>query len=249
MYQNTKIWEWLHHNVETYDIDVISMSWNYGYKYIDFNSNILPLIDSLYQKGVFMISAIRNGGKYEGSDFPTDRPYVYAVGSIDHENRGKGSDSTYYSKKGYFTGSATSPCNDERIFCSSYGSDTFGEKALDFVMLGNGVPILLQNGSWVYDMGTSFSTPYLAAAALIAIYAFNKGSFHRYGTYKDPSASEIYDLLKSAASSEDIFGGAHWRTRYGWGYVDLLELYNEAYSEAYYGGGSSGGGSSKRYFY
>ena len=55
--------------------------------------------------------------------------------------------------------------------CNRYGASTSSDQgALDFVIPGNGVPVVNYNeNAWVYSTGTSFSTPYLAAASLIAI--------------------------------------------------------------------------------
>lgn len=96
-------------------------------------------------------------------------------------------------------------------------------------MPGHGVPQLYSAGTlirlWFYGYGTSLSTPYLAAAAIIGSYGYNKGYDTILGP-KRPSSSLLHTLLKGAASREGVF-----HTRYGYGYIDLLELYNEAYAK------------------
>ncbi len=152
----------------------------------------------------------------------------------------------YYSVKSSCSGIAAAAC-DDNTFCSDYGTNDPNSPAdLDFVMPANGIPILkvhddqFINGAWrrtrewVYDKGNSFSTPYLATSALVAIYAYNRGHYLKSGTYSDPTVQVLYELLKNASSGE-----GKWSLRMGWGYVDLLELFGEALDKGYYDAPSS----------
>ena len=76
-----------------------------------------------------------------------------------------------------------------------------------------------------YGTGTSYSTPYLAAAALVAVLAYNLGYRDTGASYSDPSASQIYSMLRNAASRS-----SDWDQKLGFGYIDLYELYSEAYA-------------------
>ncbi|RMG23036.1 MAG: hypothetical protein D6732_25125 [Methanobacteriota archaeon] len=209
------IWDWILNNVDSYDIDVISMSFNV---YLLPPWNVISRILDIADKGVFMVSAIGNDGRYHGGTFPQGLPDVYAVASVDHENRYRQFGRFFQeSKKGEYTGSAGwSP------FTTSYGSEYNQDpsEAVDFAMPGNGVPIYVGGGRWEYAMGTSFSTPYLAASALIAVYAYNMGfrsvAIH---SFSDPTPTEIYQLLRdssSSSTSHNVYNG------WGWIYLDIL---------------------------
>ncbi len=204
-------WQWLLDNVATYDI--VSMS----YSSPNMSDQEKALMNQLAQRGVFMVTTIGNDGVYAGDAYPQALPYVYAVGSVDHEDR--------YSRlqeasMGDYSGSAPgSP------FSTSYGSnDPSSPEIVDFAMPGNGVPVYVGGGQWVYSMGTSFSTPYLAASVLIAIYAYNLGFSSVKKYFSDPSTSELYQLLKDSASSKNAFSIYN-----GWGWIYLDILYDLAY--------------------
>ncbi len=238
---NNHPWKWIKDNVARYDIDIITASVSTGY---EASEEVKNTIAEIHNKGVFMVTAIGNKGIYEGNNFPQEHQYFYTVGSVDHEDRAAWAPSweicrswfyckpTYYyyvngnSWKGHHTGEA--PVS---TFGSSYGSGTASHaEALDFVMPGHGIPALsYKEGKWRDSMGTSLSAPYLAAAAVIAVYAYNLGYKARNGYEVDPNPSLVYDLLKDASHS--IMGG--WHYRFGWGHVNLLELYNEAYMKGY----------------
>ena len=92
-------------------------------------------------------------------------------------------------------------------------------------MPGNGVLTAQFDGTAYvakYSIGTSFSTPYLAAAALIAQYAYFLGNEQIYGSgdYLTPSA--LYEVLKVSSSRTT------WDPYLGWGYIDLEYLYDYA---------------------
>ncbi len=249
VYKNKFLWEWLKDNVERYDIDVITMSLSYPDSVAGDTSEIDRIISEIYNKGVFMVTSIGNDGIYEGDAFPNRHPYFYAIGSVDHEDRAAYvnevkicydgrkwtycKSTTYRSNgnswKGHYTGEA--PVS---TYKSSYGSMTVNHaEAMDFVMPGHGVPLAsFVDGKWKYAQGTSFSTPYLAAAALVAIFAYNLGFRANRGYEVDPSPSVIYSLLKDSASS--IIGS--WHYRYGWGHVTLTDLYDNAYAKGYVAG-------------
>ncbi len=176
--KNGQLWDWIIKNVDTYDIDIIIKAT----KTSDEQIYVWNDIYELHAKGVFMVDSIGNDGKNHKDDFYGKHPKAYFVGSIDHENRGgKVSKCTriwrhtycydvtvndLYSRKGWYSGAAL-----QSNLQSSYGASTSSDQgALDFVMPGNGVPVVNYNeDAWVYSTGTSFSTPYLAAASLIAI--------------------------------------------------------------------------------
>ncbi len=223
---SSALWDWIINNYRTFNIDVISMSFNYQPTTDFTDSYITGLSDE-----IFLVTSIGNRGENEGSSIPQKYENVYAVGSIDHENRGTSSDPDYYSMKDHYSGSAIGAvCSRDE--CSFYGDTTLGgATSLDFVMPGNGVPIYDFNaGSWKYGALTSFSTPYLAAAAQIARYAYTEGYASQNGA--PPTTVDrfiIYEILKTVAdipSSSDL-----WNQRYGWGYVDLLDVYNWAYEK------------------
>lgn len=182
------------------------------------------------------------------------------MASIDHENRGAWRtgirrifgipydtyqywDDDYKSKAGYLSGEAQEAKDDQagcrdhtRLpFCSAYGHNTVTDPyKIDFVMPSHGVPaayylISEKARVWYYSWGTSYSAPYLSAAALIATYAYNLGYHAKSKTsYKDPSASTLYSLLLWTASNNGF-----WSDKLGYGYVDLYELYHEAYDKGY----------------
>ena len=258
--QDTTIWKWLRDNVDTYDIDVISMSWNIFTKtpYSAVSSiGVSSVIDELYNKGVFMVTAMGNAGEYTGNYFPQNHEHVYGVGSVDHESRGEyfttgyvhhflgfswttystTYDPDYYSRMGSPSGDAVgSPLK------TSYGTSNPGPSATDFAMPGNGVPVREPYVTvYRYGMGTSYSTPYFAAAVLVGIHAFNLGHLHTGYVYKDPSVDKLYQLLKEAAS-----GGGNFNYKLGYGSINLLDLYDGAYNAGWFvgAGGSLSGSSS-----
>ncbi len=209
------LWEWMRDNIDTYDIDVISMSFSlYDTPSLDV---MLRMVD-VAEKGVFMVSSIGNDGVYNGNAFPQDHPDVFAVGSVDHEDRYMYLGRVFKeSSKGDYTGNAFwSP------FTTSFGSDyqKDSSEAVDFAMPGNGIPVYVGGGRWEYSMGTSFSTPYLVASALIAIFAYNMG-FRSIAmqSFSDPTPTELYQLLRDSSSSptsHSIYNG------WGWIYLDVL---------------------------
>ncbi len=214
------IWTWLRDNANVFDIDVITISLNSGTS----NAVVSSRIEDLYAKGIFMISSIGNEGIYQGNVFPQSHSKIYAVGSVDHEDRGTTSDPDKYSKEGFYSGFAVS----SDLYSSYGGPYASRADSLDFTMPGNGVPIVSYNqNQWVYGVGTSFSAPYLAAAALIAVYAYNQGYLSAGGVFSDPSAATIYSILKSVSSQN------RYDSNNGWGYVTFLSVYNQAYSEGY----------------
>ncbi len=228
--QFSKMLEWLNNAVVPYHIKVLSMSFsgpNPGN-----NTQVKNLITSLYLNGVFQVTSIGNEGIFAGNRFPQNHRYVYAVGSVDHESRGFPWDGDYFSSYGKFTGDVAYYKNHDcssvlTTFCSSFGDSSFGDKSTDFVMPGNGVlTAQFHAGVYVakYSMGTSFSTPYLAAAALIAQYAYFSGHQRNYGRGDYLSPSELYDVLKVSSSRST------WDPYLGWGYIDLDYLYDYAWS-------------------
>ncbi len=248
-------WEWIYDNQAKYDIDVISISLGNKEGKIedDMRQNFWfnDWISKLRSSGVFIAAAMGNDGTNKNS-YLTSHPDIFGVGSIDHEDRGGWRKTTkrigwfsftysywdddYQSVKGQFSGWSDQAlelgCSHEAVYCSSYGgsSETDPFKT-DFVMPGNGVPVALdvpRDDNWVYATGTSISTPYLSAAALIAISAYNMGYHSKSGQYRDPSVNKLYDLLKWASSQNGILDQC-----LGYGYVDLVELYNEAYQRGY----------------
>ncbi|RMG41499.1 MAG: hypothetical protein D6732_02385 [Methanobacteriota archaeon] len=250
---DNEIWRWIANNVENYNIKVISTSFNVK----DFPNFDSTVFDYIYAQGVFMATSIGNKQRDDGDDFPQFHPYVYAVGSIDHETRTKSNDPNYYySKENKYSGD-NDACNsreqEERThtLCASYGYWDFNtnpSEALDFVMPGNGVPVAFNptlnqiiNGYVLrYDKGTSFSAPYLAATALVAIYAYSQGYYSVAGRLSYPSVSQIYDLLKDNAYSP--YTG--WDRKLGWGMPLIMDVYGAAYGEGAWDATSttSGGG-------
>ncbi|RMG42525.1 MAG: hypothetical protein D6732_00800, partial [Methanobacteriota archaeon] len=241
-------WEWILNNIDTYQIKVVSISQFFP---ILFVSQVNNLITQIHNKGVIIVSSMGNDGRDRGDRFPQSHPYVYGISSIDHENRGGWRDggffgyyydSDYKSRKGYFSGLAEEAgldpvnhqgehenCDDPHKppFCSSYGSISDASKRTDFVMPGHGVLTGTSIGgvfTYYYSYGTSFSAPYLAAAALLVHHAYaigaNKGTVPT--RYPFLSVDTVLDLLKSASSR------VSWHRLYGWGYIDLYKLFVEA---------------------
>lgn len=98
-------------------------------------------------------------------------------------------------------------------------------------MPGNGVPVAIKvprDKNWYYTTGTSISTPYLSTAVLITISAYNMGYHSKSGQHRDPNVDKLYELLMGASSQNGI-----WDQYLGYGYVDLLELYHDAYQKGY----------------
>jgi hypothetical protein len=81
----------------------------------------------------------------------------------------------------------------------------------------HGVPAADLN-NWKYSWGTSFSTPYMVAGALIAILGYNEGHYHRTGSFKSPTASITLEILKSTAS---LGKNNDWNQYLGWGYFKI----------------------------
>ena len=73
--------------------------------------------------------------------------------------------------------------------------------------------------------GTSFFAPYLAAAVVIAIYAYWLG-----GAAGDPTAQQIYSFLQGASSGS-------WNQFLGYGLIR-----NKVYDIAYFAGKATSGG-------
>ena len=246
---DNEIWRWIDDNIGVYNIKVISTSFNAKTNdYTDFDSTIF---DRIHAKDVFMVSSIGNENSIEGYDFPQFHPYVYSVGSIDHETRGTSRDPDYYSVENQYSGYSDACRDHDNRFtlCSSYGSLDYNinpSTALDFVMPGNGVPVAFNpsinqiiNGYVLkYEKGTSFSTPYLAAVVLVAIYAYSEGYFSVAGYFKYPSVSKIYDLLKDNAFSPY----AGWDMRFGWGMPLIMDVFGDAYGDGIWDATSSGNG-------
>ncbi len=230
-------------------------------------------ISAISGKGVMMLAAMGNDGKKTSrSSFPVNQPGVRGVGSIDHENRGDYFDPqdpnnwqttkwdpTFYSGKDRFSGTTNqgkfykSGCYDRfsTPFCSAWGdNDTSYKTHTDFVMPGNGVPTAYWTQVWYtytavyyYAFGTSISTPYLAAASIIAYHGYILGYLSNGGRSYLSISPDIYGILK--ASSFSPIGG--WDQKYGWGTVKLDDVYSNAYALGKYdasysnSGGNTGG--------
>ena len=235
------IWRYLYNNINTYNIVGITMSWLVAR---NAKPPVRRVIRDLFNEGVFISASAGNEGANISRSvlFPQSLPEVYTIGSVDHENRGKWVtepylhyDSDYYSVKGKYSGFSQDArdnpgrCSDasKYPFCSNYGYGRNGTSALDFVMPGYGIPYPYGVGAarvWRYGVGTSFSEPYFAAAVLIAHYAYNLGYFAESGRYARPGRAVIYQILLHE-SSRSTFA-----TRYGYGYLDVFDVYNYAYS-------------------
>ncbi len=258
---DSRIWEWIKNNVGQYNIKVISTSINTGYAKAKNHTNT-DLITEIYEQGVFMVAAIGNDGwgiPNRGDFFPNYHPYVYSVGSIDHETRGKSNDEDYYSVENRYSGFSQA-CKEKKNYltlCASYGDrwDDNSSEALDFVMPGNGVPVafeptieqVLHGQVLEFAPGTSYSAPYLAATALVAIYGYSQAYYSVTETYVYPSVSMIYDFLKeNSFSPED---GHH--QRYGWGMPFVSSVYAGAYAKGLVDAppASSGGGGNEWLLY
>lgn len=250
MYSDTSPWGWILNNIDTYQIKVVSIS-----QYFSIDPSIVSqvnnLITQIHNKGVTIVSSMGNDGRDRGDRFPQSHPYVYGVSSIDHENRGGWRDgglfglyydSDYKSHKGYFSGLAEEACLDhinhqgehancddshKLPFCSSYGSISNTAQRTDFVMPGHGILTGTSIGGvfiYYYSYGTSFSAPYLAAAVLLAYHAYAIGASQGTVPERYPflPVDTVLNLLKGASSRFS------WHQLYGWGYIDLHELFVEA---------------------
>lgn len=60
------------------------MSWSISAT-LDY-SDVTDRINDLHDAGVYIVSSIGNTGQNSGNTFPQRHQYVYAVGSIDHDN-------------------------------------------------------------------------------------------------------------------------------------------------------------------
>ncbi len=133
----TLVWQWILDNADKYNIRAVTMSWSI------FTSNVkqpvINILNSLYHKGIFMVSSLGNTGTQDGWHFPQNHQYVYAIGSVDHERR-IGSLTGFYS--GYAVQTSCASAKYYGSFCSLYGRDSEGASdSLDFAMPGNGVPV------------------------------------------------------------------------------------------------------------
>jgi hypothetical protein len=86
------------------------------------------------------------------------------------------------------------------------------------------VPYLTESATWKYGTGTSYSAPYLSAAAIIVNYGFTKGYFEMSCNTYNLATTQIFDFLRFSASSSDSF-----KFKYGYGYVDIFKAYERAY--------------------
>ncbi|RMG26997.1 MAG: hypothetical protein D6732_20615, partial [Methanobacteriota archaeon] len=212
---DSRMWEWIKNNIGQYNIRIISTSINTGYLLAKNQTNT-DLLTEIYEQGVFMVAAIGNDAWNDpnrGHYFPNYHPYVYSIGSIDHETRGNSDDEDYYSVENRYSGFSQACRDGENNFtlCASYGDewDVNPAEALDFVMPGNGVPIafeptiqqVLLGHVLEFASGTSYSAPYLAATALVAIYGYSQAYYSVAGSFAYPSVSMIYDFLKENAYS------------------------------------------------
>ncbi|MCY3412339.1 MAG: S8 family serine peptidase [Candidatus Heimdallarchaeota archaeon] len=211
-------------------------------------------------KGVILISSIGNAGQPEGHKFPSSHKYVYSVGSIDHEDRDETfsidewpfieTDDDFYSAKDQFTGTARfNSYTEDNIagcqsatagpFCSSWGSDsdTNPYYQTDFVMPGNGVPLLTSNGD-EYSTGTSFSAPYLAAVDYVAMYGFKMGYADHGGDVNDLTNTEIgelnlSELIYQALIDSSSGGGTYIDRYFGYGWVNIFDAYCYGFDVGY----------------
>ncbi|NPD88906.1 MAG: hypothetical protein HGN29_09275 [Asgard group archaeon] len=76
-------------------------------------------------------------------------------------------------------------------------------------------------GTWKYDCGTSYSTPYLAAIIALIITGYHNG----IGSSTDPSVQKVIEILLYASSRSTFFQLT------GYGYVDAYIAYGKAYTE------------------
>lgn len=246
LYDN-QMYDWIINNIETYNIKVMTSSFEKLGKF----SNRFKEIKN---RGVYLISAIGNDGKLRNSNdynsyFPSYLSQIRGIGSIDHENRGavKVVDfiagipieeyvSDYYSKKGSYSGGSIygqAYCEQEEgkgleTLCSSYGPDE--PRGIYYVMPGNGIPLLVSEDNdptfkFIYSLGTSFSAPLFAGITLIALYAFGQGWRSRTTTSVDyPDVAQIDQIFRHVSSRSS------WDIRLGWGYVTIPDLYEYAFS-------------------
>jgi hypothetical protein len=267
---DTKIWDWILDNRAEYNIKAISMSFGYR-DIVFTSPDVISKLNNLHTNGVFMITSMGNNGQNLGSLFPIAHQYVYSIGSIDHETRSvyhypcPGQPWWYggcwitSSVKDQFSGSSqqasllTEECYDPKKlpFCSSFGEGhRTSHRKMDFSMPGHGVPILKvaeSNFGWsyeskfIYGVGTSFSAPYLTAAAIIANYGFTKGYLAAGGSATNPSPSQIYNILQNVANNPDPYAVNYWSPRYGYGYIDFYDVYSFSYSLGYNSAPPGGG--------
>ena len=210
-----KIWEWIDDNQASKDIDIISWSWS---RDIDFKSSTTQAyFDSLINKGVIMISSAGNWGSYNNYNqgtgtyekYPQYYTDWYGIGSIDHETRSDGSGSTK-GQKSYFS--------------SWFESTTTENHIVNWLSPGHGIPALTYieyGGLWMYLLGTSGSTPYLAGIIALIITGYHNG----IGSSTDPTVQKVIDILQYA-SSRSTFD-----QQMGYGYIDVYTAYGKAYME------------------
>ncbi len=256
--------------IKTEDIRVISMSYfvspeklnEANYVNLDVEATNAIIENMTRENGVFFVVAIGNDGQETGDWWPIYLDSVYSVGSIDHEdlettvvdntkllNKFTGTSSV----KDQFTGNSEmaleypDKCKnpDELPFCSSWGYNNNANypysNSTDFLMPGNGVPVLVTSDNYVeYVSGTSYSAPYLAAAAYIGVSSLIK-NINSYNPnafaiiQSEPKLLEslqlsnnVYNLLKSVASRTKNSEGYNYQ--YGWGYVKVNEVFDAGLS-------------------
>ncbi len=267
LHKQTLLWNWLDRNIARYQIKTISMSFVAGVPMSQVSSNVTSKIQSIYNKGVMLIAASGNDGQYRPDYFPANHPLIYRIGSVDHENRGGDRtvllwgwypytyyDLDYKSVKGQYSGNSDfakdhpTECKDKdsiSVFCESYGPDSTekdNSRKIDFVMPGNGVPIVNYFTNleriFYYGFGTSFSTPYFAGLVMVANYAYNIG-YRGAGGGNPPllSTDTLYSLLKGVSSQY------YFTQHMGYGWLNALSVYQELWNWGYLmGAGSLPGG-------
>ncbi len=233
---DTRPYEWIKNNANFYDIDV-SISWittSLGSN----TSSILQTLTSLRDNmNVLTVNGIGNSGTNERLKYPTQFYSVYSISSQDHENRGPADNPDYYSKIGYFSGLSEyglancpkPPLTDpDTTLCSSWGDSSITDPgAVHFAMPGNGIPAIesiYPDPVFMYDMGTCFSAPMAAAAALVGVYAFNKATRIKTGTQRDPYWFELYDFLRESSQYPN-----NWNSKLGYGHINLHSVYWAVY--------------------
>jgi len=192
-----ELWEWIDDNQATYGIDVINYS--YSDRVEELNSNIYLIWDSLVSKNVMMLTSAGLYGTHLDFDgaryykYPAYYTQWYCVGSIDHETR--------------LTGDPLSTKNSKSSFSSWFDDDVEDNDIVNWLEPGNGIPVMKMEyagfrlvAKWRYALGTSFSTPYLAAIVALIIIGYHNG----IGSSTDPSLQKIIDILQYASSRSTL---------------------------------------------
>ncbi len=209
-------YDWIISNKDIYGgIDIISLSFGLSEK----KSFTADQSNNLKNEGILLLTSSGNDNTNYNSDeykkhkYPNIFGAWYVIGAINE--------------------AGTRAVNFVPTGGSNWGSAGENDpNNVNFVMPGERVPVYAGTDlGWIYNDGTSFSTPYFAATAAMII-----DKYRQYeGNGVDPSLTKLISLLKqfSSRTSFDQY--------VGWGYIDVFDAYSTlTYVEPSGSGGGCG---------